>query len=368
MTQEVKGAAVKLRALTKKYGNVLAVKDVNLDITPGEFITLLGPSGSGKTTTLLMIAGFEIPTGGEILINDKPVMFKPPYKRDIGMVFQHYSLFPHMTVERNIGFPLRMRNKDKKEIKRRTNEVLSLVKLDGYNNRFPKQLSGGQQQRIALARALVFNPSVLLMDEPLGALDKKLREHMQLEITQITRSLSITVIYVTHDQDEALTMSDRIAVMNNGYIEQLGTPGEIYDEPTNYFVADFIGESNFMEGVLEKVEDGVGRFRNNCGVEFKAIVSEQKRGGGKGYLAIRPEKISFVRPEESFPNQFDVVIRDKLYCGDITKFRAVLVEDGSEVFIKQQNKRTTMQINQGDKRLIGWRVRDSRILFDQGHQ
>ena len=279
-----RGAAVHLQGLIKRFGEVLAVNDVSLNISPGEFITLLGPSGSGKTTTLMMIAGFEIPDQGGILLDDEPIMFKPPYKRGIGMVFQHYSLFPHMNVERNIGFPLRMRKVESAEAGVRIRGVLELVKLPGYEKRLPRQLSGGQQQRVALARALVFSPRVLLMDEPLGALDKKLREHMQLEIKQITQSLNITVIYVTHDQGEAMTMSDRIAVMNDGKIEQLGAPSEIYDRPKNYFVADFIGESNFIRGKVEKIGERVCNFIADGGVCCKAPENPDKPVGVDGHL------------------------------------------------------------------------------------
>ena len=362
MAQKVKGASVSLRSLTKRFNEVLAVDHINLEIKPGEFVTLLGPSGSGKSTTLMMVAGFEIPDSGEILIDEERIMFKPPYKRDIGMVFQHYSLFPHMTVEGNIGFPLRMRKVEKEEKKRRVGEALELVRLSGYEKRFPKQLSGGQQQRIALARALVFNPRVLLMDEPLGALDKKLREHMQLEIMQITRSLNITVIYVTHDQGEALTMSDRIGVMNFGKIEQIGMPDQIYDSPVNYFVADFIGESNFIRGKITEVGDQICQFMTDGGVLFKSSVNRNSSIGAKGDLAIRPEKISFVQPGQSFANQFPVVIEAKVYLGEITMYKTRLLEDGTELLIKQQNKDITQRIEKGEQVSVGWKEKDSCIL------
>ncbi len=232
MPESQAGTNICLNDLVKRFGDVVAVNNVALSIDPGEFVTFLGPSGSGKTTTLMMIAGFEIPDNGEIMIDKEPIMFSPAYKRDIGMVFQNYSLFPHMTVRRNITFPLRMRNVPKEERAEKIRWALELVKLPGYEDRYPKQLSGGQQQRVALARALVYRPRLLLMDEPLGALDKKLREHMQYEIKRITSRLNITTIYVTHDQSEAMTMSDRIAVMNEGKIVQVGTPAQVYDTPT----------------------------------------------------------------------------------------------------------------------------------------
>jgi ABC-type Fe3+/spermidine/putrescine transport system ATPase subunit len=230
-----------LENLTKIFGNVVAVEEIFLEVKRGEFITLLGPSGSGKTTILMMIAGFQIPTSGKIFIEEEMVIYQPPYKRNIGMVFQSYALFPHMTVFDNIAFPLRMRKVKEKEISKSVMRVLDLVELSEYGTRYPKQLSGGQQQRVALARAYVYNPPVLLMDEPLGALDKKLREQMQLEIKHFHESLGVTVIYVTHDQGEALTMSDRVAVMNKGRIEQVGSPTDLYERPSNKFVADFVG-------------------------------------------------------------------------------------------------------------------------------
>ena len=265
---------VRLQNLAKQFGSVTAVDSVSLDISRGEFITLLGPSGSGKTTTLMMVAGFEVPTAGEIYIAGEPMAYKPPYKRDIGMVFQNYALFPHMKVHDNIAFPLNNRKVPKPKTDQKVNAALDLVKLAGFGSRNPKQLSGRQQQRVALARALVFDPSVLLMDEPLGALDKKLREHMQLEIKRIQETLGITVIYVTHDQSEALTMSDRIVVMNEGRIEQVGTPSELYEGPANRFVADFIGESNFLEG--EVFDPMAGGYR--------------VKGAGENFFSVRTDK------------------------------------------------------------------------------
>jgi putative spermidine/putrescine transport system ATP-binding protein len=221
-------------------GETLVIKDLNLEISQGEFLTLLGPSGSGKTTMLMMLAGFEIPTHGEIYLDDQPIGNIPPHKRNIGMVFQNYALFPHMTVSENLAYPLQVRKQSKSEIKERVTNVLEMVELGGFGGRFPAQLSGGQQQRIALARALVFEPQLVLMDEPLGALDKNLREQMQYEIKHLHESLNVTVVYVTHDQSEALTMSNRIAVFNDGIIQQLSTPDVLYEKPENAFVAQFI--------------------------------------------------------------------------------------------------------------------------------
>lgn len=355
------GAKVQIRSLTKRFGDILAVKNVSLDIEPGEFITFLGPSGSGKTTTLMMIAGFQIPDQGEIRIDDEPIMFVPPYKRGIGMVFQNYSLFPHMTVQRNIGFPLRMRKVDKKQAQSKIEEALELVKLPGYGSRMPRQLSGGQQQRVALARALVFNPRVLLMDEPLGALDKKLREHMQLEIKQITDTLNITTIYVTHDQSESMTMSNRIAVMNDGRIEQVGSPAEMYDSPANYFVADFIGESNFIDGRIEQTAGDGCSFRTDGGLLCKVNPSPQGKNG-QGHLVIRPEKISLVESGQNFANQFEAIVEEALYLGDITTYWVKLVKDGTRLNVKQQNKFSNHRISKGDKLLVGWNERDNCIV------
>ena len=251
------GAAVVLERLHKSFGPVIAVEDLDLAIEPGEFITLLGPSGSGKTTTLMMIAGFDYPTSGEIYIDGQPIVGVPPHRRDLGMVFQNYALFPHMTVAENIGFALKQRRVSKAETARSVAESLEIVRLRGYEGRYPRQLSGGQQQRVALARAIIFKPRALLMDEPLSALDKQLREELQLEIKRLHRQLGITFIYVTHDQREALILSDRVAVMNAGRIEQVGSPSDLYDRPANRFVASFVGESNFLAGTVVATENGV---------------------------------------------------------------------------------------------------------------
>ena len=240
---------VRFDKVDKSYdGKVLVVKDLNLDIAEGEFITMLGPSGSGKTTCLMMLAGFETPTNGEIYLDSNPISNIPPHKRGIGMVFQNYALFPHMTVYENLAFPLRVRKVSKDDIDKKVDKALSMVSLTGFENRMPGQLSGGQQQRVAVARALVFDPAVVLMDEPLGALDKNLRESMQYEIKHIHESIGVTVVYVTHDQGEALTMSNRIAVFNDGKVQQLSSPDKLYEEPVNSFVAEFIGENNTFGG------------------------------------------------------------------------------------------------------------------------
>src|SRR6201997_146532 len=249
-----RGASVSLNDLEKSYNRAAAVGGVSLDIHSGEFLTLLGPSGSGKTTTLMMIAGFETPTRGDIAIDGKSVVAPPPYRRNIGMVFQSYALFPHLTVADNIGFPLKQRGIDRADRLKLVGEALELVHLPGYGERYPRQLSGGQQQRVAVARAIVLRPRLLLMDEPLGALDKQLRESLQLEMRRLHTDLGITFIYVTHDQEEALTMSDRVAVMNDGKVAQIGRPEDLYDRPTSRFVAGFLGESNFLSAVVRRIE------------------------------------------------------------------------------------------------------------------
>ena len=247
-------AALSLRKLVKRYGNVLATDSVSLDVAPGEFMSLLGPSGSGKTTLLMLLAGFETADSGEIHLHGRDISRVPPNKRDIGMVFQRYALFPHMTVAQNVAFPLRMRGVPKAEQETRVKAALDTVELREHLDRVPAQLSGGQQQRVALARAIVFEPGILLMDEPLGALDRKLRKHMQVELKELQGRLKATVIYVTHDQEEALAMSDRVAIINNGRIEQLATPRELYDKPTSAFVGDFIGEINLFDATVEQVD------------------------------------------------------------------------------------------------------------------
>ena len=272
--------ALVLRDLRKAFGSAVAVDGIDLEVRRGEFVTLLGPSGSGKTTTLRMIAGFMSPSGGSIEIDGQDMTRVPPYRRDVGMVFQNYALFPHMTAAQNVAFPLRMRKQSRAEIDRRVADALELVKLRHLAERYPRQLSGGQQQRIALARAVVFEPRLLLMDEPLGALDRKLREALQLEIIRVSRELGATVLYVTHDQEEALVMSDRIAIFSEGRIEQLGSGEDLYDRPASLFVADFIGESNILRGTYEAGRRG--RRLDDPGAVALAGRASGGRAGGAG--------------------------------------------------------------------------------------
>jgi putative spermidine/putrescine transport system ATP-binding protein len=281
-------AALELRRLRKTYGGFVAVADASLQVGTGEFLTFLGPSGSGKTTTLGMVAGLIKPTSGSILLDGRPLDPLPPYRRDIGVVFQSYALFPHMTAAKNVAFPLEMRRLPRSEIGARVARALALVGLPEYADRYPRQLSGGQQQRVALARAMVFEPRILLMDEPLGALDKKLREQMQIEIMRLHEELRISVIYVTHDQEEALVMSDRIAVFNQGRLEQIGAPNELYERPVTRFVAGFVGESNFFAAKV--VDTARGYCRLNGG-DLRLRARGEMPAGARAVVVVRPEKI-----------------------------------------------------------------------------
>jgi putative spermidine/putrescine transport system ATP-binding protein len=355
------GARVAFDRIEKRYGPVVAVDEVSLDIAPGEFVTLLGPSGSGKTTTLMMLAGFEVPTTGEIFVDGDPIAAVPPYRRNIGMVFQNYALFPHMTVGENIAFPLQMRKMSRAEIARHTAEVLQLVGLPGYEGRYPRQLSGGQQQRVAVARALVFNPRVLLMDEPLGALDKQLRERLQLEIKALHEQLGVTIIYVTHDQEEALVMSDRIAVMNEGRIEQCGHPTALYDEPKTRFVASFIGESNFIDGTVQSRDEdsavvavpGLGPLRALCHPDL--------RPGGEAAVTVRPEKIVAADGVGEDMNVVDATVEDVVFVGEMRRY-VVALPGGQQLVLKAQNRRGVRNFARGDAIRVAWNVRDSRIV------
>jgi spermidine/putrescine ABC transporter ATP-binding subunit len=294
------GAALALRDLCRIYGSdLLAVDNVNLTVEGGEFVTLLGPSGSGKTTTLKMIAGFEHPESGSITLDGREIAGVAPHKRDIGMVFQNYALFPHMTVFDNIAFPLKMRGKSAREIEALVAEALDLVQLSKLGKRFPKQLSGGQQQRVALARALVFRPPLLLMDEPLGALDRQLRKSVQQELKRITRSLGITVIFVTHDQEEALYLSDRIALMNHGRIVQVGAPEALYSKPNSRFVAEFLGESNFLTGRIDAIEGGIARVVLPDGQAVRGVPIDPIAIGSEAHVLVRPERLTINRGMEA---------------------------------------------------------------------
>ena len=352
---------VKFDKVDKSYdGKVLVVKDLNLDIAEGEFITMLGPSGSGKTTCLMMLAGFETPTNGEIYLDGNPISNIPPHKRGIGMVFQNYALFPHMTVYENLAFPLKVRKFSKNETDKKVEKALSMVSLSGFGSRMPGQLSGGQQQRVAVARALVFDPAVVLMDEPLGALDKNLRESMQYEIKHIHESIGVTVVYVTHDQSEALTMSNRIAVFNDGKVQQLSSPDKLYEEPVNSFVAEFIGENNTFHGEVADISGKKCKIKLNSGDEILANPIRVKSKGEKSIVSLRPER-AIIDPDDKMDNKFTGKIEEVIYHGDHTRVRLNLL-DNHEFILKVPNSSARMDIKLGNEIKIGWNSFDARAL------
>jgi spermidine/putrescine transport system ATP-binding protein len=336
--------AVEVEGVSKRFpgpggpgSEVLAVDNVSLRIRDGEFFSLLGPSGCGKTTTLRMIAGFEHPTSGEIYIHSRPMGLTPAYQRNTNMVFQSYALFPHMTVARNVAFGLQMKRVAKGEIDGRVQEALDMVRLPGFGSRRPNQLSGGQQQRVALARALVNRPEVLLLDEPLGALDLKLRKEMQLELKSLQKEVGLTFVYVTHDQEEALTMSDRIAVMHQGKVLQVGSPTEIYERPSCRFVADFIGDTNFLEGVVESQQGELATVLVDKSLPVLAWVDRPLAPGLAVTVAVRPEKIRLLpRRAQGQVNSFPARVEQVVYVGTDTRFRVRLSENVA-LAVREQN-------------------------------
>jgi putative spermidine/putrescine transport system ATP-binding protein len=355
-------AFVEFAGIQKTYdGESLVVKNLNLRIRRGEFLTLLGPSGSGKTTTLMMLAGFETPTVGDIILDGAEIGRVPPEKRDIGMVFQNYALFPHMTVAENVGFPLRVRHKPKAEVADRVARALDMVHLGPFAKRMPGQLSGGQQQRVALARALVFEPKLVLMDEPLGALDKQLREHMQIEIRHLHESLGITIVYVTHDQSEALTMSDRVAVFDNGIIQQCAAPAELYEHPANSFVAQFIGENNRLPGKILSAAGGTCIVELAGGGKVHATLTDAAGVGDACLLSIRPERVKIAPPDGGVANRFEAEIRELIYLGDHLRVRFAIA--GIEDFVvKVHNAEDRPSLDIGARIQLGWRTEDCRAL------
>jgi spermidine/putrescine ABC transporter ATP-binding subunit len=357
------GAIVALRDLRKDFGQVGAVRDVSLDIGAGEFLTLLGPSGSGKSTTLMMIAGFETPSAGDITIDGKSVVAVSPHRRDIGMVFQNYALFPHMTVAANIGFPLKQRGVGRADRDRAVRDALALVRLPGYGDRYPRQLSGGQQQRVALARAIVFNPRLLLMDEPLGALDKQLRESLQLEMRRLHAELGITFIYVTHDQEEALTMSDRIAVMNEGRIAQLGRPEDLYDRPCNRFVASFLGESNFLPGIVRGFQDDNIVIAECGGTMLRAVAPSRAEGLGEQVcLTMRPERMRFANgPDEPAGNRMMTTVTEAIFAGERHRY-LLAAPDGTPIVLKQPSGAAVRRRSVGESAEIAWSTADTVVV------
>ncbi|XPV68555.1 MAG: ABC transporter ATP-binding protein [Halarcobacter sp.] len=357
---------VVFKNVKKTYDNKkLVVKDFNVDVKKGEFLTMLGPSGSGKTTCLMMLAGFESISSGEILLNGKTINDIPPYKRNIGVVFQNYALFPHMTISENLAYPLKIRKMDKATIKQKVEKALSLVELLDFENRYPTQLSGGQKQRVALARVLIYEPEIILMDEPLGALDKKLREQMQYEIKRIHDELKLTIIYITHDQTEALTMSDRIVIFNDGVAQQIDAPKKLYEEPANSFVANFMGDNNQIKGkVIGDCSDekGIIDVETKFGI-VKALNVNNYKTGTKTIISIRPENV-LIDPDSSLgiKNIFEATIKDLLYIGDHLRLILTIGNDNHEVVSRHNVSRDSETYKKGDVVKVGWHRRDSRAL------
>jgi putative spermidine/putrescine transport system ATP-binding protein len=356
----ISGAQIELRSLTKHFGSVKAVDDISFKTQPGSFVTLLGPSGSGKTTTLNIIAGFEAPNSGEVLLDSKPITLIPTYKRNIGMVFQNYALFPHMTVLQNIAYPLQMRGVKKSLIHEMVGDALQMVQLEGFEKRYPRQLSGGQQQRVAIARALVFKPPLLLMDEPLGALDKKLREQMQIEIKRIQNQTGVTVVYVTHDQEEALVMSDQIIILNQGRLQQIGNPREIYDQPQNRFVASFIGETNLFEAEICHENSRHVVALHELGATLDLPI-DRSFAAGKRHVSIRPEMLwlgSKTDDHESIKGK----IEELIYIGESTKY--IVNVSNKRVVIRHPKRTDTGLFKKGDQVTLQFNIAD--MVFIDG--
>ncbi len=354
------GGRIELVDLCKRYGSSEppAVDHVTIDIEPGEFITLLGPSGSGKTTTLNMIVGFTTPTSGGIRLNGRDISKLPPHKRDFGMVFQNYALFPHLTVAENVAFPLRERKVSKEETVRRVGEALELVDLAGMDKRRPHELSGGQQQRVALARAVVFSPSVLLLDEPLSALDRKLRQSLQREVKRLHRELKLTFVFVTHDQDEAMTLSDRIAIFDRGRIDSVGTPADLYHRPTTQFAARFLGESNVFAG--QHRDGGVYEWRDR-----KWTVDEQKNNNENQALIVRPERLRLAPDDESVPagnNAAPATVTDVSFYGTYYRIELAFADESTGCAVLPVG--TPATVESGAQVIAHWRPEDQVLVSE----
>ena len=359
--------AVHFESVSKTFdGKSLVVNDLTLAIRNGEFLTMLGPSGSGKTTCLMMLAGFEALTCGDIHLFGKSVRGVPPYRRNIGMVFQNYALFPHLTVSENLAFPLEARRLPRAEIADKVRRALDMVQLAAMGERRPAQLSGGQQQRIAVARALIYEPALVLMDEPLGALDKQLREQMQLEVKHIHDRLGLTFVYVTHDQSEALTISDRIAVFNKGRIEQLATPSLLYEAPNTVFVAQFLGETNRLSGVVRDVSEQCCSVDLDSGMTVLAYPVNQMKAGDLTDLCLRPEAIELDLRDQPLSNTFDAVVQERIYLGDHLRVR-VRVRDRYDLFVSVQRKPGVALPDVGNACSVHWRFQDCRAFNAQTH-
>ncbi|PIE09472.1 MAG: spermidine/putrescine ABC transporter ATP-binding protein [Rhodobacterales bacterium] len=356
-------AFVEFERVQKSYdGETLVVKDLNLTMPKGEFLTMLGPSGSGKTTCLMMLAGFETATHGDIRLRGQSINNIPPHKRGIGMVFQNYALFPHMTVAENLAFPLEVRGMGKSEREEKIMRALDMVEMGAFGGRRPAQMSGGQQQRIALARALVFEPELVLMDEPLGALDKQLRENLQFEITHLAHRLGITVVYVTHDQTEALTMSDRVAVFDDGRIQQLAPPDQLYEEPENSFVAQFIGENNTLSGVVETISGDQCTVRLDDGEIIDAKPVNVSQVGERTTVSIRPERVEYDKTRlHPDAHTLKAEVLEFIYMGDIYRTR-LRVAGNDDFIIKTRNAPDQRRLKPGEQIEIGWLPEDCRAL------
>ena len=359
---DVSDTLVKFESVQKSYdGETLVVKDLNLEVARGEFVTMLGPSGSGKTTCLMMLAGFETATHGQIYLDGVSINNVPPHKREIGMVFQNYALFPHMTVAENLAFPLKVRKLVRADVEDRVQSALDMVQLSEFGGRRPAQLSGGQQQRVAVARALVFDPKLVLMDEPLGALDKQLREQMQYEIKHIHENLGITVVYVTHDQSEALTMSNRIAVFDDGIIQQLATPSDLYERPENSFVAQFIGENNKLTGTVIEEANGTCTVALETGEQVKANPVNISGTSSPTMLSLRPERV-FLNPcQGECDTTVSGRVEELIYLGDHIRTR-MSVCGRDDFIVKVPNAMRQSGLEPGQQVPLGWRTEDCRAL------
>jgi spermidine/putrescine ABC transporter ATP-binding subunit len=366
MTTEI-GQDLTLEQVSRRFGDVVAVNNIHLHVSAGELVALLGPSGCGKTTTLRIIAGFERPDTGRVLIANRDISRLPPNRRGLGMVFQDYSLFPHMTVGENVAFGLRMAGIKSAEIASRVSEILDLVRLRGYEGRYSTQLSGGQQQRVALARSLVIRPSVLLLDEPLGALDKNLRESMQFELRRIQQALGITAVMVTHDQEEALTLSDRVAVMNGGRILQIGTPNQVYDAPRSRFVSEFLGTSNLFEGSVADVQVEYATVTvgmNGAVYNLRVPRSDRLQTHAPALVAVRPEKITISETEIAKANVAPGTVTGHVFRGTHHAYEIGIPNRDSMIFVYRQaeSRGGNRVFGVGDRVFIGWDLEDSIVL------
>jgi spermidine/putrescine transport system ATP-binding protein len=353
-------ADVRLAGVSKRFGTLTAVDDVSLEIRAGEFLSLLGPSGCGKTTTLRILAGFLEPTAGEVFIGGRRMLGVPPYRRPVNMVFQHYALFPHLTVADNVAYGPRRQGRPKPEIERAVAESLDLVSLAGLGGRYPRQLSGGQQQRVALARALVNRPRVLLLDEPLGALDLKLRRQMQIELKRLQEYLRTTFVYVTHDQEEALVLSDRIAVMNAGRVEQMDEARRVYERPATPFVADFIGQTNLLDCVVERVEGDRLVLRRGPLV-LLAAADRVAAAGAAVKISLRPERVALALDRPALDNAFPVTVSRRVYLGALTHFH-VEAEPGLALVLATSDQRLAERVRRDSRVWIGWNAGDERLV------